>query len=420
MGPISISQTRQPAPRQEQLFLGSLLVLPFASYLGLLGLVGLLLNALVQRGAAVGRWLWQRGYGWLTIGLIASAAFAVSPGDAWLQLANFLPYFLLAGTLHTAPQLARPVAKLTQTARALVLGSIPVSLIALVEYTIRFPAITARVGHWPMFQWVYDVSFLGHRAQSTLSYPNILGNYLVIVVGLGLGLLVGELRRPRPRLPQSIATALVLANLAVFCTGSRNALLAVMPLLLVAGYLARRRPWVWWVGLITGIAATLGILVLGIGGRSLSIALFTNDPRVLAWQIALDFIQPRPLLGWGLGGFNHIYVPFSIPEYKYLFHPHNLWLYLACDTGIPVMVLFCWIVGRQYVRGVRRLSQLQGEHQTALLSYLLAFSGCILFALYDVTLFDARINILSWFALASIGVLTECPRSPNGQTDGPH
>ena len=40
-----------------------------------------------------------------------------------------------------------------------------------------------------------------------------------------------------------------------------------------------------------------------------------------------------------------------------------------------------------------------------LLSYVLAFTGCILFSLFDVTLFDARINVLSWFLLAGIGVL---------------
>ena len=66
------------------------------------------------------------------------------------------------------------------------------------------------------------------------------------------------------------------------------------------------------------------------------------------------------------------------------------------------MLLFCWVVGRTYVAGIRRLRL---THSPTLLSYLLGFTGCILFALFDVTLFDARINVLSWFILAGLGIL---------------
>ena len=146
---------------------------------------------------------------------------------------------------------------------------------------------------------------------------------------------------------------------------------------------------------------------MGFGGRSVSLALFTQDPRIAAWQIALDLTQQRPLLGWGLGGFSHQYVPFSVTDHERLFHPHNLWLYLACDTGIPTLLLFCWVIGRTYIAGLQRLGV--ANYDPALLSYVLAFTGCILFALFDVTLFDARINVLSWFLLAGIGVLASAP-----------
>ena len=173
-------------------------------------------------------------------------------------------------------------------------------------------------------------------------------------------------------------------------------------LLLIAGYLARRCRWVWLLGLAILSAVGIGLLFMGFGGRSLSVALFVNDPRVAAWQIALDLIRQRPLTGWGLGGFSHQYVPFSVTGHERLFHPHNLWLYLACDTGTPTMLLFCWVVGRTYVAGIRRLRLTPSP---ALLGYLLGFTGCILFALFDVTLFDARINVLSWFILAGLGIL---------------
>ncbi|MEM9807286.1 MAG: O-antigen ligase family protein, partial [Cyanobacteria bacterium P01_D01_bin.56] len=287
------------------------------------------------------------------------------------------------------------------------LGSLPFSLAALVEYIVRFPSITARVRDWSIFQWIFDVSFAGHRAHGGLSHPNILGNYLVIVLGLGLGLLLGN-RQAQSRLSRHmtglIAVAVTLAGMGIFCTSSRNGLMAAVVLLGLAGYGARRMRWVWILGIVITGAIAIGLITMGFGGRTLSLALFTNDPRIAAWQIALDLIQQRPVTGWGLGGFSHEYVPFSVTDHERLFHPHNLWLYLACDTGIPTLLMACWIVGKTYEAGIRRL--LTNNGQPILLSYLLAFTGCILFALFDVTLFDARINVLSWFVLAGIDILT--------------
>ncbi len=382
------------------------MVLPFASYLGLGILVVLILTALGQRFRPIWRTLGQQGYGILTLGLLISACFAVNRGDAWLQLANFLPYFLLVGVLHTAPRFcsSRPI--FTTIVQALVLGSLPFSTAALVEYIVRFPGVTAHVRDWSIFQWIFDVSFVGHRAHGGLSHPNILSNYLVIVLGLGLGILLGQMRS---HLKQSAQMTIVmvaatgLAGVGIFFTSSRNGLLAAVALLLIAGYLARRHRWVWVLGLVIFSVMTTGLLVLGFGGRTLSLALFTQDPRVAAWQIALKLIQQRPLVGWGLGGFSHQYVPFSVTGHERLFHPHNLWLYLACDTGIFNLLLFCWVVGRTYITGIRRL--MMANYNPMLLSYVLAFTGCMLFALFDVTLFDARINVLSWFILAAIGPL---------------
>lgn len=392
------------------------MVLPFASYLSLTILSALMLGALFQRFHRIRQVLWQRGYGFLTLGLVVSASFAIHPGDAWLQLANFVPYFLLLGVLTTASRFQPPSLFLMTVAQALVLGSLPFSIAALIEYIVRFPVVTAQVFDWSIFQWVFDVSFTGHRSHAGLSHPNILSNYLTIILGLGLGLLVGQMEFASKScshhesihtsrcIKAALIVAITLAGLGIFFTSSRNGLIAAVFLLCIAGYWARYYRWVWMLGLVIMSAMGVGLFFLGFGGRSLSLALFTQDPRITAWQIALDLIQQRPMIGWGLGGFSHQYVPFSVTEHKRLFHPHNLWLYLACDTGIPTMLLFCWVIGRTYVAGVRRL--IMSNYNPILRSYILGFTGCILFALFDVTLFDARINVLSWFTLAGICILT--------------
>ncbi|MEM8810961.1 MAG: O-antigen ligase family protein, partial [Cyanobacteria bacterium P01_G01_bin.38] len=157
------------------------------------------------------------------------------------------------------------------------------------------------------------------------------------------------------------------------------------------------------------IALVVGTLLLGAGGRTFNLALMTEDPRLGVWQIALSLIQHRPWLGWGLGGFSALYVPMSVPPYEHIFHAHNLWLYLASEVGLPLMVVFNIVIGRIYIHGVKTawLGNLPKSQKSILLTYLLAFGGCLAFGLFDVTLFDARINMLSWLLLAGISLLAQ-------------
>ncbi len=357
-------------------------------------------------------WLWQRGYGWLTAGLLASAAVAAYPGDAFLQTANFLPYFLMVGVLITrygGEPLAARLRKLTLLARVLVLTSLPFSGLALLEYGVKFPAVAAHVSDWPIFRWAFEVSFTGHRAHAMLGHPNILSAYLVIVVSLGLGLLGAGLAQTQPQKGhiRVVAIAALAGLLGIFCTGSRNGLLVAILQVFIFAVCLQRRRWIKFTGL--GLIAMLvaGVAMLGVGGRDLALGLITQDPRVGVWQIALDLTQQRPLLGWGLGGFSHLYVPNSVPDHEHIHHAHNLWLYLASEAGIPVMLGFCWIVGRALYRAVRTIldQSLSAQHRAILLSYLMAFGSCMVFGFFDVPLFDARINVLGWLMLAALYLL---------------
>ena len=89
----------------------------------------------------------------------------------------------------------------------------------------------------------------------------------------------------------------------------------------------------------------------------------------------------------------------------WLGHPHNFFLMLTAETGIPATILFCSLVGWVIAQGVLLLKNWSGEAGSRLIffSYLIAFFGCILFNTVDVTLFDFRVNTIGWLLLASIG-----------------
>ncbi len=407
MVPIKVSKN---AVKGEQVWLVGLIVLPYVSYLGLVIMLGLFISALCQRGKQVWRLCGQRGLGWLTAGLLIVSTFALNKGESFLQLTNFLPFFLFFGVLATVPSVVeQPFAKLAALARWLLLTSVPMSAFAIVEFVIKFEAIAPKIQSLSLPSWLLNgiyVPDFGHRAHSFFSHPNMLAAYLSIVLGLGLGVMMKALAEQKPFWREGVA--LGVCAIALFCTGSRNGILSALVLIAIALYHARHYKGVMLTGLAASGAILAAVFSLGIGGRSLSLSLLTNDPRVGVWQLAAEMIQQRPWTGWGFAGLRLLYEPGSIPDYDIIFHAHNIWLFLASEAGIPLMVGFCIVIGTIYYSGIQRLikGNLLATEQATLLGYLLAFASCLLFSLFDVALFDSRINILSWGLLSSIYMLS--------------
>ena len=325
----------------ERLWLGSLIALPYLSYIALLVMLGLFIAALVRRGGRVMRLCAQRGFGWLSAGMLLSACFALDRGEGFLQLTNFLPFFVMFGVMTTVPAVvANPFQKLDALAHWLLISSIPISLIAIAEFIIKFEAIAPSVQASSLPTWLlnhfYEIDF-GHRAHSVFSHPNMLSAHLAIILGLGLGLILKALNTKRNDATSwTQGIALLLCVVSIFCTGSRNGLLIAGILMAIALYAARRHRWVLLSGLATGGFLVSAAFAFGIGGRSLSLALVTQDPRLGVWRLAIEMIQQRPWLGWGFSGLRQLYIPGSIPEYDAIYHAHNFWLFMASESGIPV------------------------------------------------------------------------------------
>ena len=421
------SNSRQWQNLSQRLWIVSLVVLPYASYAGLLIMLGLFIAGLVQRGNQVMRLCARRGFGWLAAGMLLSACFAMNKGEGFLVLTNYLPFFVMFGVMATEPVvLDKPFERLQSLAHWLVVSSVPMSLGAIAEFIVKFDVIAPTVKASALPGWllehIYEPDF-GHRAHSIFSHPNMLSAYLVILLGLGLGLMLKALdtgRRDAIVWAQGIA--LLLCVVSIFCTGSRNGLLIAMVLLAIALLAARRHRWVWFCGLATGGFFAAAAFAFGIGGRSLSLALVTQDPRLGVWRLAIEMIQQRPLLGWGFSSLRQLYIPGSIPDYDAINHAHNFWLYMASEAGIPVMLGFCLVIGSIYYDGLKayldkpfwRRGAIESKVEKAtwignrsiLLGYLLAFASAILFALFDVAVFDSRVNLFNWGLVAAIYVLS--------------
>ncbi|MGL5059812.1 MAG: O-antigen ligase family protein, partial [Microcoleus sp.] len=163
--------------------------------------------------------------------------------------------------------------------------------------------------------------------------------------------------------------------------------------------------------------------------------------RTTQWKFAWSMTQQRPLTGWGLRNFTPLY---EAQMHQWLGHPHSLILMLTAEIGIPTTLFFIGLVGWILARGVWLLinwpplspantaldgmlvrktangdliadenltfsstnvgisQEVEGGDRLIFFSYLLAFGSCTLFNTVDVTLFDFRVNAISWILLAAI------------------
>ena len=422
-----------PPPFVRQLFPASLMVLPYGSYVGMLGLFVVLVSLLVKLRRPALNLLTRNGLLLISALMILSACFADNRGEAFLQLANFLPYFLFFAML---PYVMDSLARLEQVAIALVLGAIPLNIISAGEYLLKSPRLPPALQQIPLIEWIRSAPHKG-RAMVTFDHPNAMASYLVAVLGLGLGLTLarvagggtgsepggtgseaggtgGDTRSAqasqRPIRNRVIYLATGLNLVGIFCSGSRNALiLAVVQLLLFSLCVKFNRTLL--LGALAGLVAVVGSAAwLGIGGRTLIAQSWATDPRLTIWQIALRMTQERPGLGWGLGNYKFLYKAYlspelqNLPRFRSISHPHSLWLLLSCEAGIPVMVLLTLLIGYICFGGVQRWrSQTLGTAGNAiLLGYLLGFLGCVGFALFDITFFDARVNVVNWLLITGL------------------
>jgi len=257
--------------------------------------------------------------------------------------------------------------------------------------------------------WITGVAG-GERPAAAFTSPNTLAIYLVIHLCLAAGLWLDQADKDWPRVV-GLGAVLGLGSLLLLLTASRNGW-GAGGLALMMG-LALRRCW-WGIGILVGIGlAGLAAAWDWPGWRAVVPRLIwsrladTFDPQALyfsstanrldAWQFALQMVQERPLTGWGWQSFAALYNAQDPPEL--LGHCHNLYLHLAAEGGIPLLlghlILWGWILARGW-QAWRR------SQESVLLGMLLALTAFFASGLLDVVMLDGRIHLLVTLLLGAV------------------
>ncbi|MHC5768560.1 MAG: O-antigen ligase family protein [Nostoc sp.] len=420
--------------------LWALLIFPLSPLVGAVTVGFVSLITWLKQSRKINRRPLNWGFALLSVLLIVSAGFAQDKTAAFLGLFNLLPFFLLFAA-HSA--LIQTFAQLRQMAWALAIGSMPVAIMGLGQlflgWSFKFQFV------WVVFSWTITPG--GNppgRIASLFLHANTFAAYLVIVFILSLGLWIEQWRlgmsywglsirgrgaegqrgrgerltAPHSPVAFIFLTVAVITNfIALIFTNSRNGwTIAIFACLAYALY----QGWRILVGSVAAIVSSVFLaafapstiahifrwVVPAFFWARLNDDMYPDRPvalmRKTQWEFAWSLAQQHPLTGWGLRSFSTLYqAKMQIP----LGHPHNLFLMLSAETGFPSAFLFCGLLAWILIISVQLLQKskyINAGDKLIFFSYLLSFVGWILLNTVDVTLFDFRLNALSWLILAAI------------------
>lgn len=393
-----------------------LLIFLFSPLLGILSFLWVLQITWRQQFQSIINRPLNKGFAILTLILIVSVIFAHDKQTAALGLPNFLPYFLVLAGFSS---LFQTINQLRRIGWILVIASIPIVIIGLgqlflgLDLKIRFL--------WIVVEWFTPAG--GNppgRMSSIFMYANTLAGYFVIVFILSLGLWLDKWRQVK-NLKSSSVLFLTLAVLLDFAglilTNSRNAwVIAIIACFAYAVYQGWRLivAGVTFVATSVTLAAFAPLPVASIFRKfipaffwaRLNDQMYSDRPiammRTTQWEFAWSLTQERPWTGWGLRNFTQLY---EAKMNIWLGHPHNFFLMLAAETGLPATILFTSLLAWILIAGVKLLltsKNIDKEDKLIFFSYLLVFASLILFNTVDVSIYDVRLNTLWWLLLSAI------------------
>ncbi len=370
------------------------------------------------------------GFALVSVLLIISCSFADDKTQAFLGLFNLLPFFVLFAGLST---LIQTIAQLRQIALIFVIGSVPVVIMGFGQmfwgWSFQLQVL------WILLDIGLDSG--GNppgRMAAIFMHANLFAAYLAIAFTLGIGLLLEQwlfrtdamnrlfrtdaMNRVSTRYYVIFLTVSVITSfVALILTDSRNGwAIAIVACLAYAIYQG-------WHLIITGVASVITSVILAAFAPSpiaetfrrfvpayfwarLNDQMYPDRPvalmRKTQWEFAWSLTQEKPWTGWGLRSFSDLYKAQMQID---LGHPHNLFLMLSAETGLPSALLFFGCLAWIWFAGVQLLQKpnyLEKKDKLIFFSYVVVILQWLIFNTVDVTLFDFRLNTISWLLLAAL------------------
>lgn len=279
--------------------------------------------------------------------------------------------------------------QLLLTVRIMVFAGVAVSLYGFYQYLFRAGYQSAA--------WVDDKMFsaIEFRVPSTMGNPNMLGQYLVLILPLALALLLGAKRR-RERAVWLACCGVM--GICLLLTFSRGAWLAVIFAAAVFFIMLRPKLLLLAPAALAGLYFVMPAKVIQRFTSIGDLADRSTSYRVSIWRGSLRMLRDHWLQGVGPGSaaFNIVYPAYAYDEIVAP-HTHNLLLQFVADAGVTALVLFLLILisyFRRLCAAIHRETDRMGKLlQIAFVSGVLGF---MVQAMTDYSFYNYRVMFLFW------------------------
>ena len=341
----------------------------------------------------------------------------------WAGIANWIPLFILSVGLN---KYLNDSYKRKLVAKYFIAGTVPVLFSCLGQYWFGWygPFETLN-GLITWFQ--RPLSENNQNVTGLFSNPNYIGLWLTMMWPLSIGIMKEKIYYREFFKSKIMFIIVILITSFTILTNSRNAwtgLFLSIPIFLGKKSLRWYLPLILII-LFTILASFLPFIPIQIQDFSESlipktvenkfseiILNFDTFPRIDIWSKAFQYIVQKPFFGWGAGTFPFLY---HVKTGLWNNHTHNLFLELSLSYGIIVAFLIYYVYINTLIKSYNYIFIQKSSASICDRGWWIAFLIFYLSHLYDVLIFDIRINLASWILLIGLkNIIYDSPKiQPN-------
>jgi putative inorganic carbon (HCO3(-)) transporter len=297
-----------------------------------------------------------------------------------------------------------------------------------VDLTIRlFVAVGTLVSLYGVYQFFfYDPASAGswvdsdmfssitNRVYSTLGNPNVLSEYLLLIIPFAFACVLASKTWPKKLLYLAVTGVMLLCMLFTTSRGGWLGLIfaaAIFLVMLDARFLL--------VGVV-GLVLLWFVLPDWAVQRFTSIGNLSDSStsyRFFIWMGTIAMLKDYWFsgIGPGTGAFNLVY-----PAYSYNTiaapHAHNLFLQLMCDAGIIGLLMFLLVLFSYYRTTLGAFSRTRDKTtRIFLIAAVSSVSGFLLQGMTDYAFYNNCVTLFFWVIIALGAVLARRPAMEQGK-----
>lgn len=369
---------------------------PLAPTMVMVGLSLLSLFSLIIKGICDKKFKWRfNGMGFLVMGMLViyliASIFSFAPANSLsiflVYMAFMLFYFVVINTLKTRKQLFDALT-------LFVLSGALVCLYGVAQYVFGWDTASA----WMDEEMFTDIKM---RVYSTLENPNVLGEYILLVIPVCVGLMWERRKKLSKALYAAVAGLMFLTLILTFSRG------CWIGFIITAGIFVTFVCGKMWGLALIALPFVPMLIPESIINRFVSVGDMTDSStsyRVFIWFGTFGMLKDFWASGIGPGtkAFQSVY-PFYSYSGVVAPHSHNMFLQVFVESGIvgiSIFLILLFMFFKKMASGYQATSKKGSKLGAMIVAIAAGVLGFCVQGMFDNCFYNYRVFLIFWYVLA--------------------